>query len=368
MPQANPSGQANTNRIENDTFPRVRAEINDNFEALQTLNSGDGPPATTAAFMPWLKTQTGQPSILHIRDAADSSWIEVGELSATTFSPKGVTEIVNGGTGATTKAAAQTALFPNQTGNQGKSLVTDGSVLSWASVVSSSATRFDSSGTWTKPTSGSFVIILCWGGGGGGCKRGGGTVFQGGGGGACGVLIKPFSELTDSSYSVTVGAGGSAGGASGGHGGNSSFGSLVTAHGGERGREAYRLDGSHGGGFGGRGPAYMGGDASYSYTAPGDDSNYTGYYPPTSAIFGGGGGGGGGSTGHAGAPSIWGGGGGGANGQTGGNSVMGGNGGNGGSGTNGAASDGATPGGGGGGSYNGAAGAGGSGRVDVYVI
>ena len=370
MPQANPTGGANSERLENVTFPQARIDLNDNLEALQTLNSGNSEPSTKAAFMQWLDTSS-DPAVLKIRNAANNAWIEVGSLSATEYASKGLTAIANGGTGQTTAAAAIAALLPSQGGNSGKSLSTDGSVLSWASVVSSSATRFDytgSSQTWTKPTSGSFVIIVCWGGGGGGSKRGSGSVFQGGGGGACGVLIKPFSELTDSSYTVTVGVGGSAGGSSGGHGGNSSFGSLITAHGGERGREAYHLAGARGGGFGGLGSAYFGGDASTSYTAQGDDSSYTGYRSPTSAIFGGGGGGGGGSSAHAGSPSIWGGGGGAANGQTGGNSVMGGNGGNGGSGSNGAASDGATPGGGGGGSYNGAAGAGGSGRVDVYVI
>ena len=105
MPQAN-SSEGNGNRLRNVTFPQARIDINDNFEALQTLNSGNGAPSTTAAHMPWLKTETDQPSILYIRNSADSDWIEVGALSTTSFAPKGLTGIANGGTGQTTAAAA----------------------------------------------------------------------------------------------------------------------------------------------------------------------------------------------------------------------------------------------------------------------
>ena len=51
MPQANPTGGANSERLENVTFPQARIDINDNLEALQTLNSGNSEPSTKASFM-----------------------------------------------------------------------------------------------------------------------------------------------------------------------------------------------------------------------------------------------------------------------------------------------------------------------------
>ena len=105
MPQANPSGGANSERLENVTFPQARLDINDNFEALQTLNSGNSEPSTKAAFMQWLDTSS-DPAVLKIRNAANSGWIELGTLSASDYATKGLTAIANGGTGATTAAAA----------------------------------------------------------------------------------------------------------------------------------------------------------------------------------------------------------------------------------------------------------------------
>ena len=131
MPQANPTGGANSERLENVTFPQARIDINDNLEALQTLNSGNSEPSTKAAFMQWLDTST-DPAVLKIRNAGNTSWIEVGSLSATEYASKGLTAIANGGTGQVTAAAAIAALLPNQSGNSGKSLTTDGSALSWA--------------------------------------------------------------------------------------------------------------------------------------------------------------------------------------------------------------------------------------------
>ena len=131
MPQANPTGGANDQRLENVTFPQARTDINDNLEALQTLNSGNSEPSTKAAFMQWLDTSS-DPAILKIRNSANSSWVEVGSLSASQYAAKGLTAIANGGTGATTAATAAAALLPAQTNNSGKNLTTDGSALSWS--------------------------------------------------------------------------------------------------------------------------------------------------------------------------------------------------------------------------------------------
>lgn len=74
----------------------------------------------------------------------------------------GTLAVANGGTGATTQAAAQTNILPSQTGNAGKFLTTDGANnVSWATPgepVSGNAT-FTSSGTWTAPANVTTVTV-----------------------------------------------------------------------------------------------------------------------------------------------------------------------------------------------------------------
>lgn len=66
---------------------------------------------------------------------------------------------------------------------------------------------FNSSGTWTKPASGSMAYIQVWGGGGGGARASSTTNSGGGGGGGYSELTVPLSTLA-STVSVTIGAGG----------------------------------------------------------------------------------------------------------------------------------------------------------------
>lgn len=239
--------------------------------------------------------------------------------------------------------------------------------------------KFTSSGTWTKPSSGTAVFVFGWGGGGSGGK-GSSSVRAGGGGGGGGYSEKWFllSELL-SSETVTIGAGGTAktsASTPGSAGGNTTFGSKLTAYGGGGGFSTGSNTGFAGGGGGGAlgagangasgvagaGGAFGGGTGGIEQGGAGGDG--TGW---------GGGGGGGGdtsSTSGNGGRSLYGGGGGSGGSDddgigTAGVSVRAGNGGAGALGNN-NASDGAAPAGGGGGSRNGTSGAGG--RGELWVI
>ena len=82
MPQANPSGGANSERLENVTFPQARIDINDNLEALQTLNSGNSEPSTKAAFMQWLDTSS-DPAQINVRCGFEKVYLTVSSHEIT---------------------------------------------------------------------------------------------------------------------------------------------------------------------------------------------------------------------------------------------------------------------------------------------
>lgn len=263
---------------------------------------------------------------------------------------------------------------------------------------------FTTSGTWTKPGSGTYAKIEAWGAGGGGANGHSNNDYGGGGGGgAYSSVILPLSSL-GATETVTIGAGG-AGGADGSAndgaaGGNTTFGSHLTAYGGGgggRGAPAVSDQGYGGGGGGlagagasgdsGRGVSGSGWTGGSSFSDASDaqlDPNYTrgggggdeggsGDIRGGNSLFGGGGGGAGDSgdgSGNYGGFSIFGGGGGGggceSNTTDGGLSLFAGAGGTGGSDNN-PGTAGGYPSGGGGGTEVNAGGDGADGMVRITV-
>ena len=236
---------------------------------------------------------------------------------------------------------------------------------------------FTSSGTWTKPATGSRVLVQAWGGGGGGAKN----AADGGGGGGGGSYKEAWFNMADlgATETITIGAGGLAasGFADGGDGGETTFGSKLTAFSGAGGQANF---GGGGGGFLSSSSISDGG-SPLGGTSPGGDStfggagggrNSSGQTLGGSSIYGGGGGGSGGGFSGNGGNSIFGGGGGGGGAfsgtRLGGSSTSGGAGGNGAPGRFANATAGQQPGGGGGGADEGNAAAGGAGKVIITVI
>jgi hypothetical protein len=124
----------------------------------------------------------------------------------------------------------------------------------WAAPTSAAVVdTFNSSGTWTKPASGSMARIQVWGGG-GGAGRGNLLIRQsGGGGGGYNEITVALSSLA-ASVTVTVGAAGTGRTGSTGNGtagGTSSFGALLSAFGGGGGVGHTGNSGTTTSGFGG---------------------------------------------------------------------------------------------------------------------
>ena len=154
--------------------------------------------------------------------------------------------------------------------------------------------------SWTAPTGVTQIEVLVVGGGGGGA----GTNNSPGGGGGAGGLIynSSFSVTPGSSYTVTVGAGGSAGIASptvtdhGGTGSNSVFGSLTAYGGGGGARDNTTAPAGTYGSGGGGSLSGLGASGTSGQGFSGGNGNY---YNSGQASGGGGGAGGPGANSYA---------------------------------------------------------------------
>ena len=103
------------------------------------------------------------------------------------------------------------------------------------------------SGTWTKPSGCSHVLVYVTGGGGGARVNDNSYRGAGGGGGATAIKWIDVSSVNSVNYTYGGGGGYARNGGRGGSGGTSSFGSYCTAGGGQGGQS----DNPHQGGPGG---------------------------------------------------------------------------------------------------------------------
>jgi hypothetical protein len=128
--------------VQNDTFPNVRADINNNLAALFTNSSGGTAPTVTVAYMDWIDT-SGTDPVWKKRNAANNAWITLGTISGNAIAFEGT--------------------LPSQSGQSGKYLSTNGTVASWESVLSLGS--IITAGTAVASTSGTsidFTGIPSW--------------------------------------------------------------------------------------------------------------------------------------------------------------------------------------------------------------
>jgi hypothetical protein len=248
--------------VQNATFPTVRADINNNLAALFTDSSGNTAPSVTVAFQDWIDT-SGTDPLWKKRNAANNAWITVATITGSAIAFEGT--------------------LPDQSGNSGKYLSTDGTDAIWAALALGATMQvFTNSGTFT-PTAGktSFLVMATGGGGGGGGGGTGGAVNfgdgGGGGGGGTGWRMYNSTEMGGSA-AVTIGAGGSQGAANaaGGAGGTTSLdpdgsGLTLSGGGGGGGGGAFTVPSNSNGG-GGAG----GGATNAQFSASGTGGNFTG--------------------------------------------------------------------------------------------
>jgi len=321
-----------------------------------TRVSIDNPNAgTTASASLELGPDTGSAIFVANSSGSTASAITGGALGAGVYTTSGLTNGLSVGTTAGALkffagsvsaerfrigTSGQLGVAGANYGTAGQALVSNGasSAPSWQTVATAPDVQtFNSSGTWTKPSTGNFVRIQMWGGGSGGSRQTTATSAVAGSGGGYYETTLPIASM-GATATVTVGAAGAGRTGSAGNGTNGGNSGVTLGSG----TTIYVSGGvaSGGGGAGGDG-GY--GALVFSTTVISDPTNIgkgAGQCYPMDGYSYTGGGGGSVST-AAGGKGGWGGGGGTYGTGAGGTSVFGGAGGN-------ASTNGTAPGGGGG--------------------
>jgi hypothetical protein len=123
--------------IQNATFPTVRADINNNLAALFSDSSGTGAPTVTVAFQDWIDT-SGTDAVWKKRNAANNAWITLGTFDGNDIAFEGT--------------------LPDQSGNSGEFLTTDGTDASWAAIPTEVKAWVNFDGTGTVAIRASFNV------------------------------------------------------------------------------------------------------------------------------------------------------------------------------------------------------------------
>lgn len=228
-----------------------------------------------------LPTQTGNAGKYLKTDGTNATWESISSVT-----PTSVSDQANSSTGYFDLPAGTTAQRPGTPGSGMVRFNTTLGIPEWYDPASSQWLGFYQGANYNIE-----VIVVGGGGGGGGA---GSLNTNGGGGGAGGFRTSTYTVVPSSTYSATIGAGGSVSGGLGGNGGNgtsSTFDTLTSSGGG--GGAAYTTgtgaSGASGGGGANLGPGAAGG----SGTAGQGNAGGTGAGYSNSSSTGGGGGGGG---------------------------------------------------------------------------